>query len=95
VRETTEYTRSNRPDIHVRTLNPTEIRVCRELEADGWVVVKRGWPDFLAYRNGRVRFIEVKPISRRTKQPKHLKPSQAMVARWLKEAHGIDVEVVS
>lgn len=49
------------PKIGIRTSNDAEITVCAALEADGWIVMKRGWPDFLAVRGNEVRFIEVKP----------------------------------
>jgi hypothetical protein len=31
------------------------------LEEEGWEVIKRGWPDFIAIRGNEVRFVEVKP----------------------------------
>ena len=83
------YTKANRPAIKVRTLNPVEIEVVQSLEAAGWTVVKRGWPDMLAWRDGRVRFIEVK------RAPRHnLKKSQAMVAAVLLRILGVQVELL-
>lgn len=41
-------------------LNPREAVVARELENEGWEIFHRGWPDFLAVRGDKVRFIEVK-----------------------------------
>ncbi len=58
------YSRTNRPPIKVRTLNPAEIAVVQHLEAQGYTVVKKGWPDFLAWRDREVRFIEVKTSPR-------------------------------
>lgn len=83
------YTKANRPAIKVRTLNAVEIEVVQVLEAAGWTVVKRGWPDMLAWRDGKVRFIEVK------RAPGHgLKKSQAMVAGALQRILGVHVELL-
>lgn len=40
--------------------NLAEFNVYDQLVADGWTVLTRGWPDFLAYREGEGRLIEVK-----------------------------------
>jgi len=32
----------------------------RRLITDGWKVYRNGWPDFLAEKDGKFRFIEVK-----------------------------------
>ena len=83
------YTKANRPPITVRTLNPVEIEVVQALEAAGWTVVKRGWPDLIAWKPSKVRLIEVK------RAPGHkLRPSQAMVAEVLRRALGVRVEVL-
>ena len=83
------YTKANRPAIKVRTLNPVEIEVVQELEAAGWTVVKRGWPDLIAWKPSKVRLIEVK------RSPGHkLKASQAMVAEALRRALGVSVEIL-
>ena len=42
-------------------MNETERTVAQELEAEGWTVLRRGWPDFLAVRGKELKFIEVKP----------------------------------
>lgn len=46
----------------LRLENVAEITVAERLIADGYEVVRRGWPDFLAYNpdTGSVRFVEVK-----------------------------------
>lgn len=85
-----KYSRSARPTTNVRTLNPSEIHVAQYLEAHGYTVVKRGWPDFLAWKNGTIRFIEVKPNKRHS-----LRGSQRLVADALKHAFGVDVEVLT
>lgn len=51
--------------------------------------MKRGWPDFLAVKDGRVRMIEVKPHAART-----LSPAQARVAEVL-ALLGVEVELWS
>ena len=83
------YDRKNRPPIQVRTLNPVEIEVVQALEAAGWTVVKRGWPDLLAWKAGKLRFIEVKRA-----HGHKLKASQAMVAEALRRGLGVQVEVL-
>lgn len=77
------------PAIGVRTSNDAEREVCMALEKDGWEVIKRGWPDFLAVRDGEIRFIEVKPDSRRK-----MKPQQKRVAKILARL-GIEVEILT
>ena len=49
-----------------------------EMRANGWETTKRGWPDFLAFKDNRVIFVEVKPTA---SQP--LKPSQFKVFQLL------------
>lgn len=75
--------------IGIRTRNAAEIRVAQDLEADGWKIYKRGWPDFLAVRGDEVRFVEVKP-NRFSSPSRH----QKAVAAVLREHYGIKVEVV-
>jgi len=64
-----------------------ETKLRRKLESEGWRVLHRGWPDFIAIRGNKVRFIEAK-------EPNG-KPS-----RFQKEVHkilsayGIVVEVL-
>jgi len=84
------YSRTTRPTTNVRTLNPSEIRVAQYLESNGYTVVKRGWPDFLAWKNGTIRFIEVKPNKRHK-----LKASQQLVSDALKHAFGVTVEMMT
>ncbi len=79
-----------RPDIGIRTLNEPEILVAEHLIADGYRLLKRGWPDFLAVRGDDVRFIEVKPHAWR-----RLKPTQQDVANILYRRYGIVVEKLS
>lgn len=73
----------------VRTKNAAEIAVCDHLEAEGYTVLKNGWPDFLAYRDGEVRFIEVKPHSGR-----RLSPRQQTMASALRPL-GVTVEMMT
>ena len=83
------YDRTNRPKIGIRTLNETEIEVCMYLESLGYKVIKRGWPDFLAFKDDDIRFIEVK----KSPKTKGLKSSQKRVAEVL-ERLGIKVELL-
>ena len=77
------------PQIGIRTSNDAEIAVCAALERDGWTVMKRGWPDFLAVRGDEVRLIEVKPS-----RSCHLKPAQRRVAHVLAR-FGLRVEMLT
>ena len=63
------------PDIPIRTTNDCEIQVAKHLFNEGYEIIKNGWPDFIAvdWKNSRVRFIEVKPYTKR------LKPRQSKV----------------
>lgn len=76
-----------RPE-RLRTTNKSEIRVANELMAMGYEVVKNGWPDFVAIKEGEVRFIEVKPDGHKA----GLKPRQQKMARILRRL-GIKVEL--
>lgn len=44
-------------------MKKSENIVRRELEADGWTVLRNGWPDFLAIKGARAKFVEVKTNS--------------------------------
>jgi len=54
-------------------MNPTELSLQEELTKQGWMVLRRGWPDFCCIRkgeNGReVMLVEVKPC--RSSRLKH------------------------
>lgn len=69
-----------------RTSNKHEAIVAEALESDGWEVYRNGWPDFLAVKDGQVRFVEVKPslISR-------LSQRQAKVAKHLRALGPVEV----
>lgn len=68
-------------------------RVIRELRADGYLVVKiglcsvPGFPDLMALKNGRARFVEVK---RTGEKPR---PLQEYRHKQLRE-QGFEVEIV-
>lgn len=47
-------------NMKIRTKNKAELAVLARLQGEGWIVVKRGWPDFLVVRGNEVRLIEVK-----------------------------------
>jgi hypothetical protein len=65
----------------------SESRVLWDLVAEGWCVVRRGWPDFIAAKDGVVRLIEVKAGS------DQLTEEQARVHQLLRQL-GIHVEVI-
>lgn len=58
------------------------------LEAQGYEVRKRGWPDLIAVRGNDVRFIEVKPLGK-----SEFKQSQKRMAQILSKI-GITVELI-
>ena len=66
--------------------NPAERAFHEHMRAEGWLLTKRGWPDFVAYKNGGFIAVEVKPDNER------LKTEQRMVLSWL-AAHGIGAYV--
>jgi hypothetical protein len=84
------YSRTHRPNIRVRTLRGPEIVMCQDLEAQGWTVVKRGWPTFLAWRGESLRLIVVKGSAKHN----GLTRKQDLVARALKRYLGVTVEVI-
>lgn len=42
------------------TKNPREQAFIRHIEKDGWTYTKRGWPDFMIFKNGGIACVEVK-----------------------------------
>lgn len=73
--------------LHEPLLRPAEQTVYDMLRAEGWRVLKGGWPDFLAERGGSIRFIEVKNSNDR------VGVAQKRILRSLRRI-GIEVEVV-
>lgn len=73
-------------------INAAERVVADSLEAEGWELLHRGWPDFLAVRGDKVRFIEVKRAFQ--PDPDNLSMYQRRVAAILAKL-GIEVEVLS
>ena len=70
-----------------RTSNDAEAELAEKLENDGWLVMKRGWPDFLALKDGQLRLIEVKP-----KETYRLSKHQQQLAEILRKHAGLNVE---
>lgn len=50
-------------DISKYATNKIE-EVALKYKVDGWEIVRRGWPDFMIYKNGEIRFVYVKKKSR-------------------------------
>jgi len=71
-----------------RTSNVYEREVIDRLRDEGFRVQKRGWPDLIAWRDGEIRLVEVKPCRRCRK----LTPAQQTVADVLETA-GLHVEL--
>lgn len=70
-----------------QTMPLSELRVLEKLQALGYEILKAGWPDFLAIKKGRGRFIEVKRPNEK------LRPSQIAMHEALRLL-GIEVEVI-
>ena len=60
-------------------MNKTEEAVKQSLESNGWRVYKSGFPDFMAFKEGRVRFVEVKALG------DTVRPEQSAVVEELKK----------
>jgi len=67
-------------------MNSAERKIANKLTAEGWSVVKGGWPDFICVRAGIVKAVEVKSSN-------GVQPHQRKTHDLLK-AGGIEVEVV-
>lgn len=91
----TGYTRSRRPSVDIRTLSPALVSIARRLQAEGYTVLKRGWPTFLAYNptENRLRFIRVVSHRSRPRQPGRYRYDR-LVDDWLRGVLGIEVERV-
>lgn len=63
--------------------NEAEGLFYEQMQANGWSLTKRGWPDFLCVRDGKLCAVEVKP---RSDVP--LKKNQLAIMGLL-SAHGI------
>lgn len=65
----------------VRTSNWSESAFVQAAEENNWMVAKRGWPDFICWRNGELICVEVKP-----KAKSRLKFPQGIVMKLLAKA---------
>lgn len=68
--------------------NNAEREVIQGLEADGWTVYTRGWPDLLCTKEGDVKMVEVKVASNR-----NLSKHQTAIIDVLRSV-GLTVEVI-
>lgn len=68
--------------------NTTETAFDEWAKSQGYVVTKRGWPDFLCLKDGRVAAVEVKPRTKKGRH-KHLKLEQVVSLAVLQKS-GID-----
>jgi len=68
-------------------LNIAEKAEYDKLCAEGWTVYRNGWPDFLAYKDGKFRFIEVK------RWPDRLSNNQKIMCGALFKLTGLKLEV--
>lgn len=79
----------------VKTSNKWEKKVADQLRKDGWIVFKKGWPDFLAVRGNDIRFVEVKPPTffRGLKMP--FSDSQKIMAAIFRKYLKKEIELVN
>lgn len=71
--------------------NKRERRVAEEYEREGWEVLHKGWPDFLMFRNGEIRLIEVKRKQRRKTKKMGLSEHQNRVKQILEKVLAYEV----
>ena len=75
------------PDgLTIRTPNFREAIAITHLTNQGYLVIRRGWPDLAAWKDGKLRLIEVKDGGGK------LKRHQFQMAEWL-ASFGIEVEI--
>ena len=63
--------------------NTAEGRFAQKAREAGWAVSKRGWPDFLCFKDGELIAVEVKPDQGPVVGRKPLRLEQSLVLRWL------------
>jgi len=73
--------------------NKRERKIYEDLIYDGWKVFHKGFPDFLCFKDGKVKFIEVKKMSYKFSWKKGLSKHQREVIGLLRK-YGFDVEVI-
>ena len=73
-------------------MNAREELVKKRYEAEGWTVLRRGWPDFLAYRPAADGQLEVKPIEVKS-GPNDLPSNDQQKMHELFSRLGLPVEV--
>jgi hypothetical protein len=68
-------------------VNPLEVQIKQQLEADGWTVLRHGWPDFFCVKGLLRKAVEVKSAG------DSIRPAQAKMHDALRLA-GIDTEIL-
>ncbi len=63
-------------DLRIPRMTPLERMTHDALETLGYTVVRAGWPDFGASKDGRIVFVEVKSSNK-------VQPHQAQTMKWL------------
>jgi len=61
--------------------NRAEIKAWEALDMDGWEIARRGWPDYLCWKDGKVIAVEVKP-----RRHHALRRDQRKIMFYLQEA---------
>jgi len=73
-------------------VNPIEEEAIKQYEALGYDVIKKGIPDLVLLKDGKIKFVEVKNSDTYSKGNDGLSPSQRRAFKLL-EKHGFDVEI--
>jgi len=64
--------------------NKAEEAFAKKARDNGWMVTKRGYPDFICYKNGDVMLVEIK-----ARKHHRLKKSQIKIMNISRENHGV------
>ena len=64
--------------------NAAESQFEQKMIADGWEVTKRGWPDFICFRDGEIMCVEVKPARLHPLKTEQLRMLQLLSAAGIR-----------
>lgn len=78
-----------------RPINKREAKIYDEYTKGGWEVFHKGFPDFLLYKNGEIRFIEVKRKQKRITKKGGLSPHQRRVKEILEQKFSYEVKYIA
>lgn len=73
-------------------MNKREHNVAKDMEAKGWQIMTKGYPDLFCFKGNKIKFIEVKRTQKRPTKKMGLSRHQRKMIKIMKRA-GLDVEV--